>query len=176
LRFRGTCYRGHDPQWAFSPVSGEGARLKGGRFNPRGTPALYLSLSVEALFIEMGHGFSQRFSPLTVCSYEVDVEDVLDLRTERGRRQAGVDLRDMACAWANDLADNRLPASWRIARRLMAAGTAGILVPSFANGARHDMGNLVLWSWTPNLPHRVRVHDPDGLLPKDQSSWRTSDA
>ena len=175
MRFRGTCYRGHDPKWAFSPVSGEGARLKGGRFSPRGTPALYLSLTVEGLFIEMGHGFSQRFAPLTVCSCEVDVDDIVDLRTDRDRRHVGVDLRDMACAWANDLVDSREPASRRVARRLIATRAAGIVVPSFANGARSDMSNLVLWIWTPDLPHRVRVHDPDGLLPKDQSSWRASD-
>jgi RES domain-containing protein len=78
----------------------------------------------------------------------------------------------MACAWADDLADNREPASWRVARRLVAKGASGVVVPSFANGARSDMSNLVLWTWTPDLPHRVHVHDPDGLLPKDQSSWR----
>ena len=123
----------------------------------------------------MGHGFSQRFAPLTVCSYEVDVDDIIDLRTDRDRRHVGVDLGDMSCAWANDRADSREPASWRVARRLIAAGAAGIVVPSFANGARSDMSNLILWIWTPDLPHRVRVHDPDGLLPKDQSSWRASD-
>lgn len=175
MRFQGTCYRGHDPKWAFSPVSGEGARLKGGRFNALGTPALYLSLTVEGLFIEMGHGFSQRFAPLTVCSYEVDVDDIVDLRTDRDRVQANVDLQDMACAWANDLAEGREPASWGVARTLAAAGAAGILVPSFANGARSDMSNLVLWIWTPDLPLRVRVHDPDGLLPRDQRSWQASD-
>jgi RES domain-containing protein len=174
LRFKATCYRGHDPKWAFSPVSGEGARLKGGRFNPRGTAALYLSLTIEGLFIEMGHGLSQRFAPLTVGSYEVDVDDVVDLRTDSARKRAGADLGAMACPWANDLAEGREPASWRMARRLIAARAAGVLVPSFAHGARRDMSNLVLWIWTPDLPHRVRVHDPDGLLPRDQSSWRTS--
>lgn len=174
MRFQGTCYRGHDPKWAFSPVSGEGARLKGGRFNARGTPALYFSLTVEGLFIEMGHGFSQRFAPLTVCSYEVDVDDVVDLRADEDRARASVDLQEMACAWADDLAEGREPASWGVTRKLAAAGAAGILVPSFANGARRDMSNLVLWTWTPNLPHRVRVHDPGGLLPNDQKSWLAS--
>lgn len=169
MRFRGTCYRGHDPKWAFSPVSGEGARLKGGRFSPRGIPALYLSLTVEGLFIEVAHGFAQRFAPLTVCSYEVDVEDIVDLSTGKARHQAGVG--DMACPWADDVAEEREPAYWEVARRLMASGAAGILVPSFANGARSDMSNLVLWTWTADLPHRVRVHDPDGLLPRDQRLW-----
>ncbi len=29
LRFTGTCYRAHDPRWAFKPASGDGAAIKG---------------------------------------------------------------------------------------------------------------------------------------------------
>jgi RES domain-containing protein len=171
LRFAGTCYRAHDPKWAFSPLSGEGAAAKGGRFNPVGTPALYLGLTIEGVFVEMGHGFAHRLDPLTVCSYEVDCEDVVDLRMPRARKAAGVRIADMACAWARERAEGRQPQSWSIARRLIGAGAAGILVPSFANGARPGMANLVLWSWGPALPHKVAVHDPSSRLPKDQSSW-----
>jgi RES domain-containing protein len=58
LRFQGTCFRGHDPKWAFTPLSGDGAKAKGGRFKPIGVPALYLALTVEGLFVEMAHGFA----------------------------------------------------------------------------------------------------------------------
>jgi RES domain-containing protein len=139
-------------------------------------PALYLSLTLEGMVLEMGHGFAHRFDPLTVCSYDVDVDDIVDLRTDADRGAVGVDiavdLADMACAWALDRANGREPASWRIARRLVAAGAAGILVPSFAVGVRPDTANLVAWTWAPDLPHRVVVHDPGGRLPKDQASWR----
>jgi RES domain-containing protein len=172
LRFQGTCYRAHDPQWAFSPVSGDGAKLKGGRFNPIGVPALYLSLTLEGMFLEMTHGFVHRFDPLTICTYEVDVEDIVDLRTEDDRESASVDIAAMACPWALDLAEGREPASWTIAKKLIARGAVGILAPSFARGARSDVHNLVLWKWGANLPHRVLVHDPQGRLPKDRSSWR----
>jgi RES domain-containing protein len=77
----------------------------------------------------------------------------------------------MACPWAYDLASGRRPASWEIAKILIARGAAGILTPSFATGARPDMANLVLWRWGHELPHKVEVHDPTGRLPKDQSSW-----
>ena len=123
-------------------------------------PGLYLSLTLEGMFLEMGHGFAHRFDPLTVCSCEVDVDDIVDLTTEGSRRTAGVDLVDMACAWALDLANGREPASWGIAKRLIASGAAGILVPSFAIGARPDMQNLVVWKWGTNRPHRVVVHAP----------------
>jgi RES domain-containing protein len=171
VRFRGICYRAHDPKWAFSPVSGEGAKAKGGRFNPIGVPALYLSLRLEGMFLEMSHGFAHRLAPLTICTYDVDVEDILDLRTNNGRNAASVKLVDMACPWALDLAEGRVPASWVLAKDMISGGAAGILVPSFARGARTDANNLVLWTWGADRPHRVVVHDPQGQLPKDQRSW-----
>jgi RES domain-containing protein len=171
LRFQGTCYRAHDPKWAFAPISGAGAALKGGRFNPVGIPALYLALTLTGMFKEMGHGFAHRFDPLTVCACVVDAEDIVDLRSDSDRAAAGVTLADLACAWAHDLALRRKPASWVIAERLIAGGAAGVLVPSFATGALPGMDNLVLWRWGADLPHQVTVHDPSGRLPKDQSSW-----
>jgi RES domain-containing protein len=132
---------------------------------------LYLALTIEGMLVEMGHGFGHRIDPLTICSYNVDVEDVIDLRTEASRATETIDIAALSCAWAYDLACGRTPASWDVAAGLIKRGAAGILVPSFANGARPDMFNLVLWRWGPTLPHLVQVHDPDGRLPKDQSSW-----
>jgi RES domain-containing protein len=152
-------------------MSGEGAAIHGGRFNPKGIPALYLALTIEGMFAEMGHGFPHRFHPLTVCSYDVDVDGVIDLRTEEARAAAGVSFGDMACAWALDRANGKIPPSWRVAKTLAAQGAAGILVPSFANGARPDMTNLVLWQWGPDLPRKVEVIDPQRRLPVDQESW-----
>ena len=171
MRWQGTAYRAHDPGWAWAPLSGEGAAAKGGRFNPVGLPALYLALTVEGMFIEMGHGFARRFEPLTVCAYDVDMDDLVDLRTDADRAAAGVDPAAMACAWALDRAEGRVPPSWTLTEGLIAGGAAGILVPSFATGARPDMENLVLWRWGEVPPHRVAVHDPAGRLPRDRSSW-----
>jgi RES domain-containing protein len=56
-------------------------------------------------------------------------------------------------------------------RKVIAGRAAGMLVPSFANGATADDQNLVLWRWGPDLPHRVMVYDPTGRLPKSQPSW-----
>ncbi|MDQ6436156.1 RES domain-containing protein [Mesorhizobium sp. LHD-90] len=172
MRFAGDCYRAHNPKWSFSPLSGDGAAIHGGRFNPRGVPALYLGLTIEGAVIEASQGFSAKLEPLTICLYEVDCEDILDLSTGEGRSAAGASLDDMACAWALDAAERRKPASWTLARSLIAAGAAGIVAPSFARGTRPDMRNLVLWKWGPDLPWRVRVHDPSGRLPKDMLSWK----
>lgn len=174
MRFRGACYRAHDPRWAFSPLSGEGARVRGGRFNPAGTPALYLALTFEGAVLEASRGFAHRFEPLTLCSYEVDVDEVVALRTDAERTAAGVAVAELASPWRLDVAEGREPASWAMSRRLIAEGAAGILVPSFAVGARPDMANLVLWRWGADLPHRVMVYDPSGRLPRDQLSWDTA--
>jgi RES domain-containing protein len=168
LRWRGTCYRGHDPRWAWTPLSGEGAAIRGGRFNPKGVPALYLALTLSGVFVEMGHGFGRALNALTICSYEVDVDDIVDLRTDADRKREGVGLDALSGAW---IGTPSTPPSWIIAQRLIDRGAAGLLVPSFATGATADMANLVLWTWGPDRPHRIEVHDPSGRLPKNDLSW-----
>src|SRR5262249_1327895 len=140
VRLQATFYRGHDPRWACSALSGQGASSTGGRFNPKGVAALYLASTVEGGGVEVTHGLPHRLNPLTIVSYDVDGEDVIDLRTDEGRQAADVELEDMACAWMLDRANEREPASWQIATRLRKSA-AGILVPSFVNRARADMHN-----------------------------------
>lgn len=172
MRYRGSCYRAHDPQWAFKPISGDGAAIRGARFSPKGVPALYLGLSIMTAVKEANQGFAHRIDPCVLCSYEVDCENVADLTTEEGRAEHAVDFAEMSCAWAFALASGDRPASWAVYDRLSTRGFAGILVPSFAPGAEVDDRNLVLWAWGPQLPHKVTVFDPSGRLPKDQLSWR----
>ena len=172
MRLVGTCYRAHDPQWSFKPVSGEGAAIRGARFNPKGVPALYLALSIMTAVKEANQGFAHRIDPCVLCSYDVDCADIVDLRTAATRDAAKVRFDDIACAWMGFLADGKRPPSWAIHDRLVAEGKAGILVPSFAPGADSSDQNLVLWHWGEELPRRVAVIDPSGRLPKDQLSWR----
>jgi RES domain-containing protein len=132
---------------------------------------LYLALTIEGMFAEMGHGFARRFDPLTVCCYAVDCDGVVDLRTRDRRKAASVKLADLSCPWLLDLANGNEPSSWAVAKRLIAGGATGILVPSFAIGARRGMANLVLWKWGADIPNKVDVYDPSGRLPKNQVSW-----
>jgi RES domain-containing protein len=164
LRFKGECFRAHDPNWAWSPLSGAGAALKGRRFNWPGLPTLYLSLSFNTVFREVSGGFAHRLTPYVLCSYDVDCEDIIDLRTDGDRAAAGVALSDLACAWGEALIARREPESWILVRRLLGEGCAGVLVPSFANGATPDDQNLVLWRWGPERPHKVKTYDPTGKL------------
>ena len=64
MRFQGLAYRAHNPRWSFTPLSGEGAAVHGGRFNPRGTPALYLALDPMTAIKEAAQGFARKFEPL----------------------------------------------------------------------------------------------------------------
>jgi RES domain-containing protein len=171
LRFTGECFRTHDPNWSWTPLSGAGAALKGRRFNWPGLETLYLSLSYHTVFREVSGGFAHRLTPYVLCSYDVDCEDIADLRTDAERAALGVSLPDLSCAWGDALIAGREPESWAVVRRLLAEGCAGALIPSFAAGATVDDQNLVLWRWGPDLPHKVIAYDPTGKLPKNQLYW-----
>jgi RES domain-containing protein len=164
-------FRAHDPRWSFKPLSGEGAALYGGRYNRKGTPALYLALDVMTAVREITQGLARKFDPCVLCSYEFDCEPLADLRTDAARTRHHVKLSDMRCAWFLEGATGGEPASWRIADRLIAEGYAGLLTPGFAAGAAKHAHNLVLWKWASVLPTKVSVSDPSGRLPKDQLSW-----
>ncbi len=173
MRFQGAAYRAHNPKWSWDALSGEGARLYGGRFNAKGEPALYLSLDWNTAVLEGNQGFAFRFPPLTIVCYDVDCDSVSDLSTAEGLRAHRIAQQDLACAW-KVLAETGAPApSWRVAERLRAEGAAGIIVPSFAPGAGTEARNLVLWRWGAELPHKVTVFDPDRRLPRDDASWRS---
>lgn len=172
MRLRGIVYRAHHPRWAFAPDSGEGARRHGGRFNPVGVPALYAARRLETAWLEAQGGFAFKAQPMTMCAYEVDCADVLDLTDATTRAAEGVAPGDLSCAW-EDIADRGgEPPSWALARRLIAAGHAGIVVPSFAAGAGEADANVVFWRWSAEPPHIVRVVDHHGRLPRDDRSWR----
>ncbi|WP_312405014.1 RES domain-containing protein [Rhizobium sp.] len=170
MKVQGVCYRAHDPRWATSPVSGDGAAIRGARFNPKGVPALYLSTSIEGAITEASQGFGHKIHPLTICSYEVDCEDIADLTTEDMRRQLKISFETMSSAWASALSEGRRPSSWVIYDTL-SQSHSGILVPSFAHRASPSIRNLVLWKWATELPHKVEVIDPTGRLPRNQRSW-----
>ncbi len=170
MRFAGVCYGAHDPRWSFKPASGDGAALRGARFNPKGVPALYLALGIIGAVKEASQGFAHRIDPCVLCAYEVDCKHIADLRTEAGRDAARVRREDMSCAWMDFLARGERPPSWDIHDRVTPV-SAGILVPSFASGAGEDDHNIVLWRWG-DAGHRVYVIDPDGRLPRSRASWR----
>jgi RES domain-containing protein len=173
VRFQGAAYRAHNPRWSWDPLSGEGARSHGGRFNAKGVPALYLSCDWATAVLEGSQGFAFRFPPLTIVTYDVDCDRIVDLSTTVGLRTNKVAHRDPACAWKLLAEKGEAVPSWQAADRLRKQGAAGVLVPSFAANAGARSKNLVLWRWGPALPYKVTIFDPEGRLPRDNSSWRS---
>lgn len=145
--------------------------MRGGRFNPEGKAAFYLALKPETAIAECMQGFAHRIPPITLCDYDVDCEPVADLGNEEGRAAHNVTMAELGCPWLALMLDGKEVPSHEIAVRLQSEGYAGVLVPSFAPGARPDDLNLVLWQWGPELPTRVRLFDPDKRLPKNRKSW-----
>jgi RES domain-containing protein len=172
VKLTGFVYRAHNPRWAFSPDSGLGAASSGGRFNPIGMQALYTSRRFETAWLEAQQAFPFKAQPMTLCAYEVDCEDVLDLTDAVTLTAHGVTPADLTCPWKDLSTRGIKPPSWKVTEHLIAAGTAGVIVPSFARGAGSADINAVFWHWAPAPPHQVRVIDDDRRLPKDARSWR----
>jgi RES domain-containing protein len=172
VKLTGFVYRAHNPRWAFAPDSGQGAASAAGRFNPVGMPALYTALRFETAWLEAQQAFPFKAQPMTLCAYEVDCEDVLDLTDTATLAVHGITPADLACPWKDLSTRGIKPRSWEITERLFEAKTAGVIVPSFAKGAIATDVNVVFWDWAPDPPHQVRVIDDDQRLPKDASSWR----
>ncbi len=171
MRFVAEAYRAHDPRWSFKPLSGDGASIHGGRFNPKRVAALYLALDPMTAIKEAAQGFPLKIEPLLLCSYSIDCENIIDLTDRSTLDELALDSSELSGGWLLLAKSGKEPPTWRLAARLMASGAAGLIAPSYAPGAGEGDRNLVLWRWGPDLPHRVDVHDPSGRLPKSQLSW-----
>lgn len=170
-RFSGIVYRAHHPMWSYDPLSGNGAKQHGGRFNPPGCPALYLSLDPTTAWMEAQQGFPFKPQPMTLVAYEIECIKLADLNDERLLANLGCSAQDLNCPWEYLAAVNQIPPTWRLAEQLQGLEVVGILVRSFAAGCTATNQNLVLWNWSDTEPHMVRVIDDFGRLPKTPESW-----
>lgn len=163
MRYRGLLYRALNPIHSRDPLSGEGARRHGGRFNPRGMPALYTAQSVMTAIREANQ--IGTLQPTTLVAYEADIGPVFDATDPAAVTDHGLDAAALA---ADDwrlrmLADGKAPTQ-ELAERLKASGFAGMQVRSFAKGATGADVNLVLWIWGPDAPTKLRLVDDEGRL------------
>jgi len=163
VRFQGPLYRALNPIYAREPMSGRGAELHGGRFNRKGSPALYLSLSVMTALREANQAGS--LQPTTLVSYDADIEKVFDSRDEAALLAEGMEPLSLADpTWRDEMKATGEAKTQAFARRLTTAGYHGLLVRSFAPGASSADINLVLWRWMDAPPCRLTLIDDENRL------------
>lgn len=158
------------PKWAFVPLSGAGAASDGGRFNRPGVEALYLSRAPQTALDEYRQGASIA-PPATLAAYEITLDQVADLSDGYDPAIWSRDWAEWDCNWRKIARiDKKIPPSWLLPDGLVTQGYRGLLFPSL----QHAGGtNLVIFNANLTAADVVRVHDPDGRLPRDQSSWPT---
>ncbi|MEL7213529.1 MAG: RES domain-containing protein [Pseudomonadota bacterium] len=149
MRYQGLLYRALNPVWAKEPLSGEGARRFGGRFNKKGRPALYTALSPETAIKEanqVGH-----LQPTTLVSYHADVAQVFDATDGALLAAQGLTPESLGADDWRDRMRAGIAPTQAFAEHLISEGYQGLLVQSYSRGAAPKDRNLVLWKWSDAL-------------------------
>ncbi|WP_419741236.1 RES family NAD+ phosphorylase [Ruegeria sp.] len=169
ITYVGTVFRAHNPRWSWSPLSGDGAAICGGRFNAIGMQTLYTSEHASTALLEASP-LGRPFQPLTLISYSVQAE-IIDACDRDVLAEFDASEAVLAYAnWEEDMLSGRTPPQHELAKRLIEQGVQGMRVPSFARNATARDINLVFWDWS-TAGATIRVIDDEGRLPRDQSSW-----
>lgn len=163
FHYRGKLYRALNPIFAREPLSGDGAARYGGRFNPKGIPALYTSLSVVTALAEANQVGT--LQPTTLVCLEADIGRVFDCRDHSALMAKHMDTAQLADpCWRDATREHGEASTQTFARRLMDAGYHGLLVPSYTPAVTTDNFNLVLWVWAAEGPSRVTLIDDENRL------------
>ena len=160
IRFAGTVYRALNPVWHKQPLSGEGARLGGGRFNKKGRPALYTACDVQTALAEVGR-VGRPLQPTTLVSYAIDMADIFDATDPLALQAAGTTAAALAAPdWRIVALKTGAAPVQMFSETLIAHGFRGMIASSYAPSAQPSARNLVLWDWSDGLT----LHDEEGRL------------
>ncbi|MCG7508488.1 RES family NAD+ phosphorylase [Mesorhizobium retamae] len=164
MRYEGKLYRALNPVYAQEPLSGRGAERYGGRFNPKGTPALYCSLSVLTAIREANQ--VGNLQPTTLVAYHADIDHIFDGRDVEALAALDMDAEGLAdSSWRDQMKTSGQARTQAFARVLIQTGHNGLLVRSFAPGSSPADLNLVLWSWGDERKQaRLALIDDEGRL------------
>jgi RES domain-containing protein len=163
MKYQGKLYRALNPVYAREPLSGRGAELYGGRFNPKGMPALYTSVTVITALKEANQAGS--LQPTTLVSYDADITPLFDTRDGALLHDHGIKAQTLGTAtWRDDMNVFSEASTQRLARTLKNEGFCGLIVRSFAPGATDADINVVLWTWGDTLPHQLILIDDEQRL------------
>ncbi|WP_426030813.1 RES family NAD+ phosphorylase [Caulobacter sp. DWP3-1-3b2] len=164
MRYSGPLYRALNPVYARQPLSGRGAQLYGGRFNTKGTPALYAALDVMTAVREANQVGA--LQPTMLVSYDAEVDEIFDGRDADALAREDIDATVLADnGWRDEMIALGVSRTQAFSQRLIAQGFKGLLVRSFAPGSGHADMNLVLWTWGGTAPSRLTLVDDERRLP-----------
>lgn len=162
-RHRGLLYRALNPVFSREPLSGRGAALHGGRFNRKGTTALYTALSPETAIREanqVGH-----LQPTLLLAYDADIFPIFDTRDSAALAARSTTSDALADPdWRQRMMDRQGAPTQDFAAQLAEEGYAGLLVRSFTPGAAPGDLNLVLWRWNTGGEDRLSLIDDEKRL------------
>ncbi len=146
-RYAGPLYRALNPVYAREPLSGRGAALHGGRFNTKGTPALYTALDPATALREANQVGS--LQPTVLVSYGAGIGPIFDARDTEALDPYDLSPQRLADpGWRARMLDGRPVPTQDFVHRLITDGFTGLLTRSFAQGATESSLNIVLWRWT----------------------------
>jgi RES domain-containing protein len=159
-------WRAYVPRWAHEPLSGEGARRFGGRWNPVGAPTIYAARELSTAWAEYNQGFVQH--PALIIQIELSGASLADLTVVTSLQAFGATPEIHKCEWRADLDRGAVPLMHNLRERLLAQDYDGVIYPSSISRG----GNCVaIWRWyAPGAPS-LRAIDPENLLPRNQQSW-----
>ncbi|CAN7587945.1 RES domain-containing protein [Rhizobium sp. LjRoot98] len=161
-----TLWRAFVPQWAFAPLSGEGAARFGGRWNPVGAATVYAARELSTAWAEYNQGFVQH--PALIAQLDLKDAALADLTDLDVLSGLAVPEDIHQCEWRMLLDEGKVPQTHLLRQRLLAEGFDGVVYPSFMSPG----GTCVaLWRWNAKGAPRLDVVDPDGRLPKTPASW-----
>ncbi len=161
-RYTGPLYRALNPVYAREPLSGRGAKLHGGRFNAKDTPALYTALDPTTALREANQVGS--LQPTILVSYAADLGPIFDTRDVSALERYTMSPNVLADpAWRTKMLEGQNVPTQDFSQRLIADGFAGLLIRSFAKGATPSDMNIVLWHWNGGGCSLEVVDDEDRL-------------
>ncbi len=165
LRYSGLVYRALNPVYARNPLSGDGAARYGGRFNRKGRPALYVTLSIQTAILEINQ--VGQLQPTVLVSYEADLAAVFDATDRDQLASHNMTPRALATrTWRDEMPMNGTSKTQAFAETLIQKGFQAMKVPSFARGATPNDVNIVIWSWN-KADCTLTVVDDENRLAKD---------
>ena len=167
--FDGVVYRSSTPRYATESdiVTGEGSRRWGGRRNPIGVAVVYSTLTPETAMAETlasNRYFGEPIEvsmPRTFVAVRAKLKTVLDLRDASLRRRLRLSVAKLLLIdWRMEMYAGHEPLTQTFGRAAHATGWEGMIVPSGADHAGH---NLLIFPDRLAAGSRITVMNPDEL-------------